>query len=173
MNRIVDITLNHPRLIVHTDAIKKAIHRLDGYHRHKVDEGALSIAYVTNRIIAEIHSDFMDDPTPTDVITFPDDPPEDAGEICISVDYALRAALRFRTDPAYELTLYLIHGWLHLAGFDDRTLTDKRKMRMAEKELMGFLVRHNAIIPFTIKGHSTETFTSDGYSPATPAAYSI
>lgn len=149
--RTVDITLSHPRLRVQPSAIKATIGALDAYHKHLAPEGYLSIAYVTNPVIAEIHRDFMDDPTPTDVITFPGEPPEDAGEICISVDYAIRAAHRFRTSPAHELTLYLVHGWLHLAGFDDRRMIDKRRMRMAEKELMGYLSRKNRLIDFKIK----------------------
>lgn len=165
-NRPLEISLNHPRFRVQASAIRRTLNYLDAYYRHRAPEGYLSIAYVTNAVIAEIHRDFMDDPTPTDVITFPGDPPEEAGEICISVDYALRAAQRFRTSPAYELTLYLVHGWLHLAGFDDRSLPEKRRMRSAEKELMSYLQRKRAWIPFET---SVTHRNSCSMQPSTPS----
>lgn len=82
----------------------------------------------------------MADPTPTDVITFPGDPLMDfAGEICVSVDHAYAFAQRKEVDFARELSLYLIHGYLHLADYDDTTPEQKQKMRRAEKKALSLL----------------------------------
>jgi probable rRNA maturation factor len=130
--------------------------------------GELSLAFMTDPAIARIHAEFMDEPTPTDVITFggdcagPDSSrPGNAGEICVSVDAAARHVARARTRPrrqsprpptdlATELTLYLIHGWLHLAGYDDRKPIDRRRMRAAEKRALGLLRRAGAIPAFRL-----------------------
>ena len=76
----------------------------------------------------------MNDPTPTDVITFPADAAmQSAGEIIVSVDHARSRAAELGEPFSRELSLYLIHGWLHLAGYDDRNDSDRAKMRAAEQ----------------------------------------
>lgn len=105
-----------------------------------IAEGELSVAFVDDATIARVHADFMDDPSPTDVITFPADPSMDsAGEIIVSVDHAYQRSVALGEAFNRELSLYLIHGWLHLAGFDDRSEEDRRKMRAAEKEALDLL----------------------------------
>ena len=102
--------------------------------------GELSIAFVDDATIAKIHEAFMGDPSPTDVITFPGDPSMDsAGEIIVSVDHACERASELGEPFHLELSLYLIHGWLHLAGYDDRSEPDRAKMRAAEKEALALL----------------------------------
>lgn len=75
----------------------------------------LSVAFVTDKRIAEIHREFMSIDEPTDVITF------QHGEIVMSVETAARQADKFSTSFARELKLYFVHGLLHLAGWDDLT----------------------------------------------------
>ncbi len=105
-----------------------------------ITEGELSIAFVSDAQIAQVHADFMDDPTPTDVITFPADPQmESAGEIIVSVDHARSRATELGEPFSRELSLYLVHGWLHLAGYDDRNDADRAKMREAEQIALGLL----------------------------------
>ncbi|WP_438482479.1 rRNA maturation RNase YbeY [Oleiharenicola lentus] len=111
--------------------------------------GELSLVFVTDKKIAQIHADFMDDPTATDVITFEGDSAASlAGEICVSADTAFNYAREHRRDFATELTLYIVHGWLHLAGYDDLQPAKKRRMRAAEKRAMALLSAAKAIPPF-------------------------
>ncbi|MGB0460162.1 MAG: rRNA maturation RNase YbeY [Opitutales bacterium] len=99
--------------------------------------GELSIVFVDDPAIATIHAQFMDDPSPTDVITFPPQPQmQSAGEIIVSVDHARTRAVELDLPFPRELALYLIHGWLHLCGFDDRHNADRKKMRTAEATLL-------------------------------------
>lgn len=62
-----------------------------------------------------------------------------AGEICVCVDQALRSAAELKNAPADELLLYLVHGWLHLAGFDDISESDRAAMRAAEQTALSVL----------------------------------
>ncbi|MGC6456120.1 MAG: rRNA maturation RNase YbeY [Coraliomargaritaceae bacterium] len=110
-----------------------------------IGNGELSVVFVNDKTIAEIHQRFMDDPTPTDVITFPADPMmESAGEIILSVDHAEARSSEMKIPFSPELSLYLVHGWLHLAGYDDKETEDCRRMREAEKEAMAIIDDHNA-----------------------------
>ena len=83
----------------------------------------------------------MGDPSPTDVITFTGMPPDEAGEICVNVPYAQSSARHYRTTWAQELRLYYTHGWLHLAGFEDKKRFQRLRMRKAEKEMLAYLSR--------------------------------
>ena len=65
------------------------------------------------------------------------DPAEElAGEICISVDQAIEESKERSIPLSRELTLYLIHGWLHLVGFDDKEEEDRRIMRREEEKAL-------------------------------------
>ena len=102
--------------------------------------GDLSLAFLTDPALAALHAAFLNNPTSTDVITFAGDPAfGTAGEICVSVDTAATYAARFGHDFARELLLYVIHGWLHLVGYDDLAPAKKRRMRTAESRALGVL----------------------------------
>tara|TARA_B100000035_G_scaffold308898_1_gene314245 strand:+ start:140 stop:592 length:453 start_codon:yes stop_codon:yes gene_type:complete len=99
-----------------------------------IPSGTLSIAFLDNHTLSKIHKEFLDDPNPTDVITFPADPNCDSsGEICISVDQAITQAQSFNSSLSDELSLYLIHGWLHLHGLRDGSESEILEMRNAEQ----------------------------------------
>jgi probable rRNA maturation factor len=155
----------HPRLRFDRRAVAGAIHVLDErFGQSKIKNpkskippvcppGELSLAFLTDTALAKLHADFLDDPAPTDVITFAGDPAHgQAGEICISVDAALRqlsagSPVRERMESfSAELTLYLVHGWLHLAGYDDLAPAKKRAMRRAEARAMK-LLRVAGVLP--------------------------
>lgn len=123
-------------------------------------EGELSLVFLTDPGLAKLHADFMDDPTTTDVITFEGDTLAGlAGEICVSADTAatfvgLTAATKSKAPKqeafAAELTLYVVHGWLHLSGYDDLQPARKRRMRAAEKRAMKLLEAHGAVPVFRL-----------------------
>jgi probable rRNA maturation factor len=105
-----------------------------------VPAGELSLVFLTDAALAQLHADFLDDPSTTDVITFEGDATlGDAGEICVSADTAAAFAKKHRRDFSEELTLYLVHGWLHLAGYDDLAPAKKRRMRAAETRALALL----------------------------------
>jgi probable rRNA maturation factor len=101
---------------------KEAIARVADFVKPATLPEEVSVAFVTDRRIAEIHRDFMSVDGPTDVITF------QHGEIVISVETAERQAAKFSTSFVRELRLYFVHGLLHLAGWDDSTSDEFTKM---------------------------------------------
>lgn len=109
--------------------------------------GDLSVAFLDDAELARIHADFLDNPAPTDVITFPGDPADgSAGEICVSVERA-EVEAGSRGEPFFrELTLYLVHGWLHLVGFDDLEEPTRAAMRRAEAETL-FALEEAGLFP--------------------------
>ena len=145
--RTVEIANRHPRLRFDRRAVVRLIHALDEKFPAPAPRrflacpaGELSLVFLTDPALAKLHGDFLDDPSPTDVITFEGDPASGhAGEICVSVDTAAAYATKHRRDFAAELTLYLVHGWLHLAGYDDLAPARKRVMRRAEARAMRLL----------------------------------
>jgi probable rRNA maturation factor len=112
-----------------------------------VPAGELSLVFLTDEALAALHGTFLDDPSATDVITFPAPPGSGAaGDICVSVDRAAAEARRRGCPLTEELTLYLVHGWLHLAGHDDLAPALKRRMRAAEARALR-LVRQGPGFP--------------------------
>lgn len=82
----------------------------------------IEITVVDDADIARVHAEFMADPSPTDVITF------HHGEILVSVDTALRQGREHGQSLDEELGLYMIHGLLHLAGWDDHDAVEAARM---------------------------------------------
>lgn len=90
----------------------------------------IEISLVSDEVIAGVHGEFMDDPTPTDVITF------QHGEILISIDTARREAPLHGHTVAEETLLYLIHGLLHLNGHTDLKEPDRLVMHEVQEEIL-------------------------------------
>ncbi len=90
----------------------------------------VEVSYVSDAEIARVHGEFLDDPTPTDVITF------HHGEILISAETAARQALDHGQTLEHELALYLIHGLLHLAGWHDEEETEAAEMAHTQESIL-------------------------------------
>jgi len=152
--RPVDVANRHPRLRIDRKAVAAAIGLLDshaGGFRGGCPPGELSVAFVTDPGLARLHARYLEDPSATDVITFAGDAAHGfAGEICVSADAAARHAAGARAGLSDEMTLYVVHGWLHLAGYDDRRPAAKRAMRRAEARAMRILARSAAVPRFKL-----------------------
>jgi probable rRNA maturation factor len=154
----VSIANRHPRLRLDRRKVARAIATLDAHaaaiagRQARPPWGELSLVFLTDAALAQLHADFLDDPTPTDVITFEGDPAlGTAGEICVSADTAARYAREHGRDFSHELTLYLAHGWLHLCGLDDLVPAKKRVMRRAEARAVNLLRRAGARPRFALR----------------------
>lgn len=90
----------------------------------------ISILFISDRRMALLHRRFLNQSGPTDVITF------QHGEIVISAEAARRQARTFVDSLACEVRLYIVHGLLHLHGFDDRSEADARKMKAAQEKIL-------------------------------------
>ena len=85
---------------------------------------------ISDRRMASLHRQFLRQTGPTDVLTF------QHGEIFISVGTARRQARIFRNSLGRELCLYIVHGVLHLHGFDDRKRADARKLEKIQENIL-------------------------------------
>jgi probable rRNA maturation factor len=93
------------------------------------------VLVVSDRRMTALHKQFCGIPGPTDVLTF------QHGEIVISADTAMTQARMFGTSVTAEIQLYVLHGLLHLAGFDDATPSKRRQMHQLQKRLMTTVLR--------------------------------
>lgn len=102
----------------------------------------VAVVVVDEAALTDLHGRFLDDPTPTDVITFDlggEDEPGPDGEVYVSLDMARRVAEERGASLERELTLYAVHGALHLCGLDDHAPDDRAAMRAAERAVMAGL----------------------------------
>jgi probable rRNA maturation factor len=106
----------------------------------------VSVAFVDNATIRRLNKRFLAHDYPTDVITFPlsaDGEPL-GGEVVISVEYAVGQAARYANPVELEIGLYLVHGLLHLCGYDDAAPDDAARMRRRQEELLRRFVGRRA-----------------------------
>jgi probable rRNA maturation factor len=107
-----------------------------------VADAAVSLAFVDNATIHRLNKQFLDHDEPTDVITFPlsgAGAKTLEGELVIGVEVAREAAAERGHDIGVELQLYVIHGLLHLCGYDDTSPPKTKRMRERERHYLAQL----------------------------------
>ena len=97
----------------------------------------ISVAVVDDAAISKLNEEFLRPPGPTDVLSFLLERGDEFldGEVVVSAETALRMAPRYGWSAGEELLLYVIHGTLHLAGYDDATPQQRAMMRSRESEI--------------------------------------
>lgn len=102
---------------------------------------SLNYVFCTDEYLREMNIQFLKHRTYTDIITFNYNPSktEIEGEIYISVDRVRENAETFQTDFPTELNRVIIHGVLHLLGFNDKTKAEKTAMREKEDACLSLL----------------------------------
>ncbi len=107
-----------------------------------VADADVSLAFVDNPTIHRLNRQFLDHDEPTDVLTFPLSEPNAkklVGELVIGAEVAKAEAESRGHDVQAELTLYVIHGLLHLCGHDDQSPEDAAEMRRKERQYLAQL----------------------------------
>lgn len=135
---VIDITITGCDGRLAEDLIRAA--RLALKH-HGIQTGQLEIAVVDDVEMCAQHQRWLDDDTPTDALTFDlrDDDAEDSlidGQLIVCETVARNRAIESGHDWSDELTLYVVHGCLHLCGFDDKNPTDAERMHAEEDRLL-------------------------------------
>ncbi len=88
---------------------------------------------VSDDFLLEINQKYLNHSTYTDIITFNlGDENAIEGEIYISVDRVEENAQKFNVNSYHEMRRVIIHGLLHLIGYDDQTTSEKKKIRSKE-----------------------------------------
>lgn len=105
---------------------------------------ALTVLLADDETLSDLHRQFMGEPDPTDVLSFPagDLPPDIEelagylGDIAISVDTARRQAESKKHDVAAEVQLLVVHGVLHLLGHDHLDGGERDRMWSAQRAIL-------------------------------------
>jgi probable rRNA maturation factor len=90
----------------------------------------IDVSIVSPAAMSRVHVDFLGIAGPTDVITFP------YGEIVVCAEVARENASRYGATLDDELALYVIHGLLHLNGFDDVKPASARRMHARQAKIL-------------------------------------
>jgi probable rRNA maturation factor len=102
-----------------------------------VSGAELSVSLVTGREMSELHERYLGEPGPTDVLSFPLDEPDGdlrlIGDVVICPEYAAANS----GDVQAELRLLLVHGILHLLGYDHEEETDRAEMWARQERYSG------------------------------------
>jgi len=104
-----------------------------------VKEFEISLAFVDNPTIHRLNKQYLNHDEPTDVLTFPysgTSAKKLEGELIIGVEVAREQAQRRGHEEQAELALYVIHGLLHLCGYDDHTALGAARMRTKERHYL-------------------------------------
>ncbi len=113
----------------------------------------VSILFCDNKFISKLNKKFFKNMRPTDVIAFPlqDKLQKDyLGEIVISVEQAEKACPYYGKKWQEELMLYLIHGILHLLGYDDTKAKEKLIMDRKQERILQRLVEADSNLIYSI-----------------------
>lgn len=135
-------------------AIKKIIREALRFEKETCDE--VTVHLISNVEMCNLHAEYFNDPSPTDCISFPLDGPEEdyriLGEIFVCPEIAIEFTKKKGGNPYLETTLYIIHGLLHLMGYDDISKNDRIEMRAAEKKHLDHLARMELLVntPLTL-----------------------
>lgn len=131
-------TIGGPRLLADEEVRRIVAAALEHGGRRGIP---LSVVFVGDDELARLHDEALGDPSPTDVLAFDlgQTGRGPAGELYVSVERARAVAEERGFAPAGELALYLVHGCLHLCGFDDRRPRERARMRAAERAVLAGL----------------------------------
>jgi len=139
----VQIIQEQTDLTISDDSVKKLV---EGFLEFAaVDFDEVSIHFVDTNKICALHSHYFDDPSTTDCISFPmDDPDQEGyrvmGDIFVCPSTAISYVSNHGSGDVYkETTLYVIHGLLHLLGYDDIEDKDIVEMRESEAQLLSLI----------------------------------
>lgn len=125
------------KISIYPKRIKRIILKTLSCERIK-KPGEITVCFVNDSQIKEFNLKFLQKNYATDVLCFnlATNPKEFLGDIVISVDTAVRNAKIFKTQPLYEICLYIVHGLLHLLGYEDKNSRLRRIMQNREREIL-------------------------------------
>ena len=132
----VTITNRQRKLPIDRQRMRRAVQAI--VHDAGIAEARIGVAVVDDPAIAKLHEEFLNDPDPTDVLSFvlEHSPQALEGEVVVSADTARALALQYGATAEDELLLYIIHGTLHLVGYDDTTPRKRAIMRQQEQKYL-------------------------------------
>jgi len=144
------ITNLQKKIPLQTNQIKNIVLEILRYQ--KIQKSVLSVVFVSSQKIRALNKKFLNRSYATDVLAFDlsgngsvgkkslkISPEQITGDIIISTDAVKQNSLKFKTSESHELVLYIVHGILHLLGYDDHNDSDIKRMRLKEQEILSHL----------------------------------
>lgn len=157
----VDVADNQDCLPVDAEAMREVV--CQTLQAEQVAAATISIAIVDNPTMHKLNRQYLNHDYETDVLSFllecsggSNDEPAGIprgdgktidGEIIVSSEYAAKLAPEFGWQPLDEMTLYIVHGLLHLCGYDDLTEAELPVMRQREAEVLAILGQTQPLAP--------------------------
>jgi probable rRNA maturation factor len=116
-------------------------------HMHIAEGAELAILFVDEKAMEQLHLEWMDEPGPTDVLSFPMDelrpgtperptPPGLLGDIVVCPSVAARQAAKAGHSAEEEMLLLTTHGLLHLLGYDHAEPEEEKEMFDLQRQLL-------------------------------------
>lgn len=146
----IEVYNTQKNMRISSRAVKKIINAVMSLENRVCDE--LSVHFITTKKISELHAMYFQDSSTTDCISFPMDEHDThtgysiLGEIFVCPETAIHYAQKHAVNPYEECTLYIVHGLLHLLGYEDVKPQLKKTMRRAEKRHMLNLKKLNLLL---------------------------
>ncbi|MCL5734022.1 MAG: rRNA maturation RNase YbeY [Actinobacteria bacterium] len=146
MSRNVEV-LDRAGAGISEDAVRGVVHKV--MEVEQVD-GTITVVFVDEAVMGELNERYRGIHGPTDVLSFPETgdatrwPTDELGEIVICPAVVQRYAIEDQTLPARQLAWTIIHGVLHLLGYDHET--DRGEMRRREQALLTEIYRDPPVL---------------------------
>jgi rRNA maturation RNase YbeY len=103
----------------------------------RVETGKVTVIGISDPVCRRMNRRFLGHDYTTDVISFPlGTAGKLEGEVYVNLDRAHVQARVYGVTPGHEAARLVIHGTLHLAGYDDRTPAKARRMRRQEDQIL-------------------------------------
>ena len=132
MIRVVVFNAHRHYKIRHAETISMVKRVL---RREEIIKAFISIVFINDRRMVQLNKEFLDHRYPTDVLSFPLEETTKSrieGEVYVNLDQARRQASEYHVSLKNERARLVIHGVLHLAGYRDTDVRDKKKMHTLE-----------------------------------------
>ncbi len=131
----IEVQNQQSLLTIDAEAIRRAVESI--LVGEEIEAATIQVAIVDDPTIHDLNRRFLNHDEPTDVVSFPlAELPEVDGCLAVSAETAVRSAASYGWSAGEELLLYVVHGTLHLVGYDDLTPELCAKMRAKERHYL-------------------------------------
>lgn len=138
----IEITISDNQNVLSVDRLQVEQTVRHVLQKMNVSKAEVSLALVDDEVMRKLNEKYLQDATPTDVISF-DLGDTDASqinkldcEVIVNAQCALRVTREHTGNPQAELNLYIVHGLLHHLGYNDQTKKQAKTMHEMENQLL-------------------------------------
>ncbi len=131
----IAVVIDHASLSVNVDLVERCVRQT--LARSGVSEAEVDVILTDRSLVLDLNQRFLNHDYPTDVLSFRLSEGEQlAGEVYVDLDTARERCSEFATSFEAEVCRYVVHGVLHLAGFEDHTDLLRAEMRSHEDAIL-------------------------------------